>query len=55
MQLNERESVRMRSSEFRLQAAPPEYLDQTGASEAERVWREYALHDYGKNWDDPEM
>jgi REP-associated tyrosine transposase len=32
-----------------------EYLAQTGASKAERVWREYPLHEYGKNWDDPEM
>ena len=32
-----------------------EYLAQTGASEAERVWREYPLDEYGKNWDDPEM
>jgi putative transposase len=32
-----------------------EYLAQTGASEAERVWREYPIHDYGKNWDDPKM
>jgi len=32
-----------------------EYLAQTGAEEAERVWREYPLHEYGKNWDDPEM
>jgi putative transposase len=32
-----------------------EYLAQTGASEAERVWRDYPLQEYGKNWDDPEM
>ena len=32
-----------------------EYLAQTGASEAEHVWRKYPLHEYGKNWDDPEM
>jgi len=32
-----------------------EYLAQTGASEAKRVWREYPLHEYGKNLDDPEM
>jgi putative transposase len=32
-----------------------EYLAQTGASEAERVWLEYPLHEYGKNWDEPEM
>ena len=32
-----------------------EYLAQTGAEEAERVRREYPLHKYGKNWDDPEM
>jgi putative transposase len=32
-----------------------EYLAQTGESEAKRVWREYPLYEYGKNWDDPEM
>lgn len=32
-----------------------DYLAQTGAREAKRAWREYPLHDYGKNWDDPEM
>jgi putative transposase len=32
-----------------------EYLAQTGADEAEHVWRDYPLHDYGRNWDDPEM
>jgi len=32
-----------------------EYLAQAGASEAKRTWREYPLHEYGKNWDDPEM
>jgi REP-associated tyrosine transposase len=23
--------------------------------EAKHVWREYPIHDYGKNWDDPKM
>ena len=32
-----------------------EYLAQTAASEAKHAWREYPIHDYGKNWDDPEM
>jgi putative transposase len=32
-----------------------EYLARTGASEAKRAWREYPIHQYGKNWDDPEM
>ena len=36
-------------------SSAPEYLAQTSANEAERVWREYPLHDYGKNWDDPQM
>ena len=31
-----------------------EYLAQTGASEAKRAWR-IPIHEYGKNWDDPEM
>jgi putative transposase len=26
-----------------------------GASEAKRSWREYPIHQYGKNWDDPKM
>ncbi|MBI4659789.1 MAG: transposase [Verrucomicrobia bacterium] len=29
-----------------------EYLEQTGRSEAERVWKEYPIRDYGKKWDD---
>jgi len=33
----------------------PEYLRQNGSEEAERVWRDYPLGDYGKGWDDPEM
>jgi len=32
-----------------------EYLAQTGASEAKRTWRKDPLHEYGRNWDDPEM
>ena len=32
-----------------------EYLAQTGASEAARIWREYPLHECGKSWDDAEM
>ena len=32
-----------------------EYLEQTGETEAARVWRKYPVRDYGKGWDDPEM
>ncbi len=32
-----------------------EYLAQTGVEEAKRVWREYPIRDYGKDWDKPEM
>jgi putative transposase len=31
-----------------------EYLSQTGADEAKRIWQEYPLGDYGKGWDDAE-
>ena len=29
-----------------------EYLEQMGRAEAERVWKEYPIRDYGKQWDD---
>jgi putative transposase len=29
-----------------------EYLEQMGRAEAERVWKEYPIRDYGKKWDD---
>jgi putative transposase len=32
-----------------------EYLAQTGVEEAEPIWRENPMHDYGKDWDEPEM
>jgi putative transposase len=32
-----------------------EYLQGVGREEAERVWREYPVLDYGKGWDDPEL
>jgi putative transposase len=32
-----------------------EYLAETEAEEAKRVWREYPVRDYGEGWDDPEM
>ncbi|PYI45767.1 MAG: hypothetical protein DMF10_10915 [Verrucomicrobia bacterium] len=32
-----------------------QYLAQTGVEEAKRIWREYPLCDYGKDWDEPEM
>ena len=28
-----------------------EYLAQIGRAEAERVWKEYPIRDYGKKWD----
>jgi putative transposase len=32
-----------------------EYLVQTDAEEAMRIWHEYPLRGYGKDWDEPEM
>jgi putative transposase len=32
-----------------------DYLAQTGVTEAKRVWQEYPLGDYGKDWDEPRM
>jgi len=32
-----------------------EYLAQTGVEEAKRIWQEYPLQDYGKDWDEPGM
>ena len=32
-------------------SSAPEYLAQTGPDEAERIWREYPLDDYGKGWE----
>lgn len=29
-----------------------EYLEQMGRAEAERVWKEYPIRDYGKKWDE---
>ncbi len=34
-------------------SSAPEYLEQIGRAEAERVWKEYPIRDYGKKWDDP--
>ncbi len=34
-------------------SSAPQYLEQMGPAEAERVWRRYPLLDYGKGWDDP--
>jgi len=31
------------------------YLDKLGRKEAERIWKEYPLLDYGKGWDDPDL
>jgi putative transposase len=30
-----------------------DYLAQTGVEEAKRIWHEYPLRDYGKDWDEP--
>jgi putative transposase len=32
-----------------------EYLGQLGKTEAERIWKEYPLLDYGKGWDDADL
>jgi hypothetical protein len=32
-----------------------DYLAQTGVTETKRVWQEYPLGDYGKDWDEPRM
>jgi REP-associated tyrosine transposase len=32
-----------------------EYLAQTGVEEAKRIWQEYPVRGYGKDWDEPEM
>jgi len=32
-----------------------EFLDRAGKAEAERLWRDFPIRDYGKGWDDPEM
>jgi putative transposase len=32
-----------------------EFLAQTDADEAKRLWREYPLDDYGQGWDDPAL
>ena len=32
-----------------------QYLTQTGAKEAKRIWQKYPLGDYGKDWDEPGM
>jgi putative transposase len=31
------------------------FLDEVGRGEAERIWREYPILDYGKDWDDPNL
>ena len=32
-----------------------EYLEQMGRAEAERVWKEFPIRDYGKKWDDADV
>jgi len=34
-------------------SSAPEYLEELGRAEAERVWREYPLLRYGADWDPP--
>jgi hypothetical protein len=31
------------------------YLEDIGAEEARRVWKEYPVREYGKRWDDAGM
>ncbi len=32
-----------------------EFLEQMGRKEAERIWREYPVLNYGEGWDDPDL
>jgi putative transposase len=32
-----------------------DFLAQLGRDEAEQIWLEYPIEDYGKGWDDPQM
>ena len=32
-----------------------EYLELTGLEEAKRIWQDYPIRDYGKDWDEPDM
>jgi putative transposase len=32
-----------------------EFIEKHGRAEAERIWREFPLKDYGDGWDDPEL
>jgi len=32
-----------------------EYLEQTGRAEAERIWKEFPLREYGKKWDEASL
>ncbi len=36
-------------------SSPTQYLAQTGVEEVKRIWREYPVSNYGKDWDQPEM
>ncbi len=36
-------------------SSAPEYLKNVGRAEAERIWREYPILDYGKGWDDRDL
>jgi putative transposase len=36
-------------------SSAPEFLASTSRDEAERLWHQYPLGDYGKNWDEPWM
>jgi putative transposase len=41
-----------RWSDWRWSSAT-EYLARTGVDEAKRIWKEYPIRDYGKDWDEP--
>ena len=36
-------------------SSAPEFLEGLGRDEAERIWREYPLEDYGREWDQPTL
>ena len=36
-------------------SSAPNYLEQTGRAEAERIWKEYPIRGYGRKWDDENL
>ena len=32
-----------------------DYLEEIGTNNAQRIWHDYPLKDYGKDWDDPNL